>query len=95
MVQGLRRRFGGPFLVNTGFAEATTRDEAVAMMADDLGDAVVVGRAVLANPDLVRRWREGLEQNEVDFSTLYADGSLGYTDYPTYDGAHVAAGSTS
>lgn len=85
LVQGLRSRFGGPFLVNTGFAEATTRDQAVAMMADDLADAVVVGRAVIANPDLVRRWREELEQNEVDFSTLYADGRTGYTDYPTYD----------
>jgi N-ethylmaleimide reductase len=85
LVQGLRSRFGGPFLINTGFAEATTRDEAVAMVADDLGDAAVVGRAVITNPDLVRRWRDGLEENEVDFSTLYADGVIGYTDYPTYD----------
>jgi N-ethylmaleimide reductase len=84
MVQGLRSRFGGPFFVNTGFAEATTRDEAVAMMADDLGDAVVVGRALIANPDLVRRWREELGQNELNFSTLYADGATGYTDYPAY-----------
>lgn len=88
-VQGLRARFGGVFLINTGFAEATTRDEAVAMMADDLGDAVVVGRAVMANPDLVRRWREGLEQNELDFSTIYADGAIGYTDYPTHDEVEV------
>lgn len=82
---GLRSRSGAPFLVNTGFAEATTRDEAVAMMADDLADAVVVGRAVIANPDLVRRWKEDLGQNEVDFSTLYADGRTGYTDYPAYE----------
>jgi N-ethylmaleimide reductase len=53
------------------------------MMADGLADAAVVGRAVIANPDLVRRWRDGLEENEVDFSTLYADGVTGYTDYPT------------
>jgi N-ethylmaleimide reductase len=85
MVQDLRSRFGGPFLVNTGFAEATTRDEAVAMMADDLGDAVVVGRALIANPDLVRRWREELGQNELNFSTLYAAGATGYTDYPAYE----------
>jgi N-ethylmaleimide reductase len=85
LVQGLRTRFGGPFLLNTGFAEPTTRDEAVAMMADDLGDAIVVGRAVIANPDLVRRWSEGLPENTVDFSTLYADGAIGYTDYPTYE----------
>jgi N-ethylmaleimide reductase len=86
MVQGLRSRFGGPYLVNTGFAEATTRDEAVAMMADDLGDAVVVGRALIANPDLVRRWREELGQNELNISTLYAAGATGYTDYPAHQG---------
>jgi len=87
LVRGLRTRFGGPFLINTGFAEATTRDEAVALMADSLADAVVVGRAVIANPDLVHRWREGLEENELDFSTLYAEGTIGYTDYPTYEKA--------
>jgi 2,4-dienoyl-CoA reductase-like NADH-dependent reductase (Old Yellow Enzyme family) len=91
LVQGLRSRFGGPFLVNTGFAEATTRDEAVAMISDDLGDAVVVGRALIANPDLVQRWRDELEQNELDFSTIYADGAIGYTDYPTYDEAAARA----
>jgi N-ethylmaleimide reductase len=89
LVQGLRSRFGGPFFVNTGFAEPTTRDEAVAMMADDLADAIVVGRAVIANPDLVRRWKEELGQNEVDFSTLYAQGALGYTDYPTHDASEA------
>ncbi|MDN3309729.1 alkene reductase [Microbacterium oryzae] len=87
MVQGLRSRFGGPFLVNTGFAEATTRDDAVGMMADAVGDAVVVGRAIIANPDLVRRWKDELEQNELDLSTIYADGAVGYTDYPTYGAA--------
>jgi 2,4-dienoyl-CoA reductase-like NADH-dependent reductase (Old Yellow Enzyme family) len=85
LVQGLRARFGGPFLLNTGFAEPTTREEAIAMMADSLGDAVVVGRAVIANPDIVRRWSESLPENAVDFSTLYADGATGYTDYPAYD----------
>jgi N-ethylmaleimide reductase len=88
-IRGLRSRFGGPFLVNTGFADATTRDQAVAMMADSLADAVVVGRAVIANPDLVRRWKNELGQNEVNFATLYADGALGYTDYPTHDEAEA------
>ena len=95
LVQGLRSRFGGPFLVNTGFAEATTRDEAVALMADSLADAVVVGRAVIANPDLVRRWRDELGQNELDFSTLYAPGATGYTDYPTHDEAEALTGAAS
>jgi hypothetical protein len=74
-----------PFLVNTGCAEATTREEAVALTADSLTDAVMAGRGVIAIRDLVRRWREGLGQNELDFSTLYADWVIGYTDYPTHD----------
>ena len=84
LVQGLRSRFGGPFFVNTGFAEATTRDEAVALMADELADAVVVGRAAIANPDLLRRWREDLGQNDLVPATIYAEGALGYTDYPAH-----------
>ena len=84
LVRELRARFGGPFLVNTGFATATTRDEAVALMADELADAVVVGRAVIANPDLVHRWREELGQNELVPATIYAEGALGYTDYPAH-----------
>jgi len=84
LVQGLRTRFGGPYLVNTGFAEATTRDEAVALMADDLADAVVVGRAAIANPDLAHRWREDLGQNALVPETIYAPGAIGYTDYPSH-----------
>jgi 2,4-dienoyl-CoA reductase-like NADH-dependent reductase (Old Yellow Enzyme family) len=57
---GLRSRLGRPILVNTGFAEAATRDKAVVMTAGSLADAVVVGRAVIANPDLVHRWKDEL-----------------------------------
>lgn len=84
LVQDLRARFGGTFLVNTGFGVITTRDEAVALVADGHADAVVVGRPAIANPDLARRWREGLPVNEPDPSTFYADGATGYTDYPAY-----------
>ncbi|MCU1436218.1 MAG: NADH:flavin oxidoreductase, partial [Pseudarthrobacter sp.] len=34
LVQDLRTRFGGTFLVNTGFGVVTTREEAVALVAD-------------------------------------------------------------
>ena len=88
-VQDLRARFGGPFFVNNGFSDATTRDEAVALMADDLADAVVVGRAAIANPDLLRRWREDLGQNALVPATIYADGALGYTDYPAHGEAET------
>ncbi|MEY9775443.1 alkene reductase [Arthrobacter sp. MW3 TE3886] len=84
LVQDLRSRFSGAFLVNTGFGVITTRDEAISLVADGHADAVVVGRPAIANPDLARRWREGLPVNEPDASTFYADGATGYTDYPAY-----------
>jgi 2,4-dienoyl-CoA reductase-like NADH-dependent reductase (Old Yellow Enzyme family) len=84
LVQYLRARFNGTFLINTGFGVVTTRDEATALVADGHADAVVVGRPAIANPDLVRRWREGLPVNEADPSTFYGDGAEGYTDYPAY-----------
>jgi N-ethylmaleimide reductase len=84
LVQDLRARFDGTFLVNTGFGVITTREEATALVDDGHADAVVVGRPVIANPDLVRRWREGLPVNEPDQATFYGDGAKGYTDYPAY-----------
>lgn len=84
-VQGLRARFGGPFVVNSGFGVITTREEAHEIIADNHGDAVAVGRLVIANPDLVRRWREDRELNELDPATIYAAGAKGYTDYPMLD----------
>lgn len=82
LVQELRAAFGGPFLVNTGFGTITTLEDAQAVAAHGWGDAVVVGRPALANPDLVRRWSEGLPLNEPDHATFYTEGAAGYTDYP-------------
>ena len=81
-VQNLRSRFGGVFLINSGFGTITERDEALAIVHDGVADAVVVGRAAIANPDLVRRWRDDLPVNEPNPLTYYADGAEGYTDYP-------------
>jgi N-ethylmaleimide reductase len=86
LVQDLRARFNGTFLVNTGFGVVTTRDEAVALVADGHADAVVVGRPAIANPDLARRWKESLPLNDPDPSTFYGEGAKGYTDYPAYAG---------
>ncbi|GAB3533508.1 alkene reductase [Arthrobacter tecti] len=84
LVQELRRRFNGTFLLNTGFSVMTTRDEAISLVADGLADAVVVGRPAIANPDLARRWKEGLPVNEPNQATFYSSGAEGYTDYPAY-----------
>ena len=85
LVQDLRSRFGGPVLLNTGFQTVTSYDDASAVAAAGWGDGVVVGRPAIANPDLVRRWRDGLPLNEPDASTFYTAGTAGYTDYPFWE----------
>jgi 2,4-dienoyl-CoA reductase-like NADH-dependent reductase (Old Yellow Enzyme family) len=82
LVQSLRAGFGGVFVVNSGFSELTTREEAHSLVASDFADAVAVGRPVIANPDLVERWQGGHPENTPDQATIYASGAEGYTDYP-------------
>jgi N-ethylmaleimide reductase len=45
--------------------------------------AAAVGRAFLANPDLIDRLILGADLNEPDVATFYTPGAVGYTDYPT------------
>jgi N-ethylmaleimide reductase len=45
-------------------------------------DLVAVGRPILANPDLVARWKTGAALNAPDPNTFYTPGPKGYTDYP-------------
>ncbi|MFD5027525.1 alkene reductase [Streptomyces sp. NPDC058373] len=46
-------------------------------------DLIALGRAFLANPDLVTRLRTGAPLNEVrDRYYMYVGGATGYTDYP-------------
>ncbi|WP_405139529.1 alkene reductase [Nocardia sp. NBC_01388] len=82
LVRDLRTRFGGSVLLNTAAPVATSLETVEELLGKGVADAVVVGRAFLANPDLVERWRTGADLNEVDFTTLYSGGSRGYTDYP-------------
>jgi N-ethylmaleimide reductase len=87
LVQELRRRFGGPLMANSGFGTVTTRDEAVALIEAAHADAVAVGRAVIANPDLVERWAGEHPENEPQPHLFYSSGAEGYTDYPTLERA--------
>lgn len=73
-------------LMNDGFGSVTTKEDAERELELEHVDAVVVGRQLIANPDLVRRWEEGLELNEPDESTFYVGGERGYIDYKTYEG---------
>ncbi len=82
LVQGLRKTFGGPLMINSGFGVQTERDEAIQLVEEGAADVVAVGRMVIANPDLVERWESGAETNEPNPATFYGPGAEGYTDYP-------------
>lgn len=83
LVVTLKKRFGGPVVLNSGFAEVTDLAEVERLLADGVADAVAVGRPFLANPDLPLRWRLGTELNEPNPRTFYGGGAEGYTDYPS------------
>ena len=81
----LRSRFAGTYIANNGydFKRAQTALENGAV------DLVAFGTPFLANPDLVRRYREKLPLNEADPSTFYGGDNAGYTDYPFYEGERI------
>ena len=85
LIADLRTRFGGSILFNTGFGDVTSRASVEDLLEQGLGDAIVVGRPFLANPDLRTRWEKGAELNEPDADTFYGGGAEGYTDYPTLE----------
>jgi 2,4-dienoyl-CoA reductase-like NADH-dependent reductase (Old Yellow Enzyme family) len=82
LVQELRKRFDGHLIANSGFGTITTRDEAVRLIEASHADAVAVGRAAIANPDLVERWKGEHPENAPNSALFYASGAEGYTDYP-------------
>lgn len=84
--EAIAQAFGGTVILAGGF----DRDAAEAALDDGLGQLVAFGRPYLANPDLVRRLREGAELNPPDFSTFYTPGAKGYLDYPTLDEVQAA-----
>jgi N-ethylmaleimide reductase len=76
----LRKEYSGTLLAAGGF----TKETGNAILAANRADGVVFGRAFIANPDLVERFRRDAPLNETsDMSTFYGGGAHGYTDYPT------------
>jgi N-ethylmaleimide reductase len=73
-----RPHFPHNLIINESFDQA----KAAAALAADEADAVAFGRAFIANPDLVRRYREGLALSQFNHRSLYTAGAEGYADYP-------------
>ncbi len=74
----LKAAFGGVWVANEGF----TKETAEQVLAANEADAVAFGKQFISNPDLSERLRVNAPLNEFDTSTFYADGAVGYTDYP-------------
>jgi len=55
------------------------------ILNQNLAEAVCLGAAFLANPDLVDRIRGNEVLNQVDEGTFYGGDERGYTDYPTLE----------
>jgi 2,4-dienoyl-CoA reductase-like NADH-dependent reductase (Old Yellow Enzyme family) len=79
----LKEAFGGPYIANEKF----TRETATQVLAAGEADAVAWGQLFIANPDLPRRFALNAPLNTPDPKTFYADGEVGYTDYPALETA--------
>jgi N-ethylmaleimide reductase len=74
-----RKTFKRSLILSGGYDAARAEADLKAGKAD----LIAVGRAFLANPDLVERWKIGATENAPDMNTFYTPGPKGYTDYPT------------
>lgn len=74
----LRALYEGNFIRNNEYDFETAQQAVVSGAAD----AIAFGRLLLANPDLVERFRRGAPLNAPDYDRLYTGEEKGYTDYP-------------
>lgn len=75
----LRAIYKGNLILNNGYDFASGTDAVKSGRAD----AIAYGRLLLANPDLLERFRRGGPFNQPDYEKLYMGEEKGYTDYPT------------
>jgi N-ethylmaleimide reductase len=76
--KALRETFSNPIM----YSGCYTQEKAERVLADGHGDLFGFGRTFIANPDLPKRFKEGLPLNPVNHATLYGGGEQGYIDYP-------------
>lgn len=76
--QSLRKRFQGTYVANNGYS----LELAVETIERGAADLIAFGKAFIANPDLVRRLRNGAPLAVPDKTTFYGGGARGYIDYP-------------
>jgi N-ethylmaleimide reductase len=75
--QALRKAWPRTFFVGGSFDQ----ESGLEAVRSGVTDLVGLGRAFLANPDLVDRYKKHLPLNAPDASTFFTPGAKGYTDY--------------
>jgi len=78
LTPALKKAFGGSLIAN----EQLTKALATELLKQGVADAAAFGKAFIANPDLVDRFRQDAPLNELDIHTMYGGGAKGYIDYP-------------
>jgi N-ethylmaleimide reductase len=76
----IRKVFKNALVLNSDYDFARGQ----AALANGAADAITYGRKFLANPDLPRRFKEGLQLNADDMKTWYSQGPEGYVTYPVH-----------
>lgn len=76
--KAMRPLFKGVYMAGAGFDQASGG----VTVASGAADAIVYGKLFVSNPDLPRRFRDGLPLAEGDSKTHYSKGPAGYCDYP-------------
>jgi N-ethylmaleimide reductase len=76
--QSLRQQFQGAYIANNGYS----LELAAETIERGAADLVAFGKPFIANPDLVRRLRNGAPLAVPDKATFYGGGARGYIDYP-------------
>jgi 2,4-dienoyl-CoA reductase-like NADH-dependent reductase (Old Yellow Enzyme family) len=79
----LKETFGGVYIANEKF----TKETAQHVLDAGEADAVAWGKLFIANPDLPQRFKLDAPLNAPNPDTFYADGPVGYVDYPTLQAA--------
>jgi len=77
----LKSIFGGAYIANEKFTQATGNQ----VLAAGEADAVAYGVLFIANPDLPERFKHNAPLNAPDQTTFYAPGAKGYSDYPFWN----------
>jgi len=77
LMEEIRKRYHGVLIANAGY----DHQSAETLLESNKADAVAFGIPYIANPDLVRRYKDNLDLAKADENSYYTEGEAGYTDY--------------